>query len=373
VSTPSTYPRRALLAVVGLTPQVVTETLWALATRAEAPFLPTELVVVTTAEGRERLLLTLLDEDHGQLRALAEDLGRPELAHVLTPERIHVAGADRPLEDIRTPEDHVVVADLLTRLIGGLTADPACALHVSIAGGRKTMSFLGGYVLSLFARPQDRLSHVLVAQPFESHPQFFFPPRRPQVLLVPPDGRPVRTDHAAVTLAEIPFVRLRERLPPGLLRDGAAFAEAVQAAQAGLDEPELVIDVPTATVTVGGRPIAMQPVQLAFLLALARRCRRQPEGVGWREIGRSEILAAHDDLFRDRISQRERLARTLRNGVERDWWLERRSRHDKLVTAALGWRAAPYRIERVGTRPSSCYRLALPAERIRIIEEASRP
>lgn len=373
MSEPAAYARRTLLAVVGLTPQVVTETVWALATRAEAPFLPTELVVVTTAEGRERLLLTLLDEDRGQLGELAQDLARPELARILTLERIHVAGGERPLEDIRTPEDHVAVADLLTRLIGGLTADPDCALHVSIAGGRKTMSFLNGYVLSLFARPQDRLSHVLVDGPFESHPQFFFPPARPRVLLVPPDGRPVRTDRAAVTLAEIPFVRLRERLPPELLRDGVVFAEAVQAVQAGLDDPELVIDVASATVTVGGRQIAVQPVQLAFLLVLARRCRRQAEGVAWVDVSRAEILAAHEDLFRDRTSQRERLAHALRAGVDRDWWLERRSRHDKLVNAALGWRAAPYRIERVGTRPFSRYRLALPPERIRILEETARP
>ncbi len=375
MSEPTAFTRRALLAVVGLTPQVVTETLWALATRADEPFRPTELVVVTTAEGCERLLLTLLDEDRGQLRALAAEIGRPDLAAILTPERIHVArdGQGAPLPDIRTPEDHVAVADLLTRLIGSLTADPDCALHVSIAGGRKTMSFLAGYVLSLFARPQDRLSHVLVAQPFESHPQFFFPPARPQVLLVPPDGRPVRTDAAAVTLAEIPFVRLRDRLPAELLRDGAGFAQAVRAAQAGVEDPELVIDVTQASVSVGGRPLALQPVQLAFLLALARRCRAQADGINWRDIGPREILGAYDDLFRHRAGQRERLAQTLKDGVARDWWLERRSRHDKLVNAALGWRAAPYRIERVGTRPFSRYRLALPPERIRILEEGPRP
>ena len=370
---PETFPRRALLAVVGLTPQVVTETVWALATHASAPFLPTALLVVTTAEGRERLLLTLLDEDRGQLHSLAEDLGRPELARILTPARIHVAARDAPLDDIRAAADHVAVADLLTRLIGAITADPACALHVSIAGGRKTMSFLAGYVLSLFARPQDRLSHVLVAPPFESHPEFFFPPRRPRVLLVPPDSRPVRTDAAAVSLAEIPFVRLRELLPPALLRDGAGFSEAVRAGQAAVDLPELIIDVPAARVTVGGQELPLQPIQLAFLLTLARHCHRQVAGVGWREIERREILAAYDELFPGRTSQRERLARTLRDGIGRDWWLERRSRHDKLVKAVLGWRASSYCIERTGARPTSRYRLALPPERIRIIEETKRP
>jgi CRISPR-associated protein (TIGR02584 family) len=56
-----------------------------------------------------------------------------------------------------------------------LTADPDCAIHASIAGGRKTMGFYLGYALSLFGRPQDRLSHVLVSSPFESNQNFFYP------------------------------------------------------------------------------------------------------------------------------------------------------------------------------------------------------
>jgi CRISPR-associated protein (TIGR02584 family) len=48
-------------------------------------------------------------------------------------------------------------------------------LHVSIAGGRKSMGFFAGYAFSLFGRTQDRLSHVLVNDPFESFPDFYFP------------------------------------------------------------------------------------------------------------------------------------------------------------------------------------------------------
>ncbi len=43
------YPRRILLAVTGLTPQVVTETLYALACRPQTPWVPDEIHLVTTA------------------------------------------------------------------------------------------------------------------------------------------------------------------------------------------------------------------------------------------------------------------------------------------------------------------------------------
>ena len=33
------------------------------------------------------------------------------------------------------------------------------------------------YALQLFGRPQDVLSHVLVSEDFESHPDFFYKPR----------------------------------------------------------------------------------------------------------------------------------------------------------------------------------------------------
>ena len=39
---PATYPRRILLAVTGLSPQIVTETLHALAIGNDTPFIPTE-------------------------------------------------------------------------------------------------------------------------------------------------------------------------------------------------------------------------------------------------------------------------------------------------------------------------------------------
>jgi CRISPR-associated protein (TIGR02584 family) len=76
------------------------------------------------------------------------------------------------LRDIRTDADNVAFADFITEQVREITADPATILHISIAGGRKTMGFYAGYALSLFGRAQDHLSHVLVSPSFESLKEF---------------------------------------------------------------------------------------------------------------------------------------------------------------------------------------------------------
>ena len=57
---PERYPRRILLCVAGLSPQIVTETLYALTVIGEPRFVPTEIHLLTTAEGAERARLTVL-------------------------------------------------------------------------------------------------------------------------------------------------------------------------------------------------------------------------------------------------------------------------------------------------------------------------
>jgi hypothetical protein len=51
---PSTYARRVLLAVSGLTPQILTETLCTLACDEDTAFITTEVHLITSAEGARR-------------------------------------------------------------------------------------------------------------------------------------------------------------------------------------------------------------------------------------------------------------------------------------------------------------------------------
>ncbi|MGH6893265.1 MAG: CRISPR-associated ring nuclease Csm6 [Dongiaceae bacterium] len=252
---PSTFPRRILLAVTGLSPQVVTETIYALAvqTRGQTePLVPTEIHLITTDTGRDQAVNNLLSDKPGWFHRLCADYRLPaidfdrDFIHVMTGAEGH------PLDDIRTPADNERAADFITEKVRELTHDDNAAVHVSLAGGRKTMGFYLGYALSLFARPQDRLSHVLVSAPFESHPDFYYPTPY-QCILQTRDKPPIALDarDAVVSLAEIPIVSLRNGLPKGLLAGTATFNTTVNAARASLAAPDLTIDVRTQRVGSG--------------------------------------------------------------------------------------------------------------------------
>src|SRR5262249_49174766 len=150
------------------------------------------------------------------------------------------------------------------------------ALHVSLAGGRKTMGFLLGYALSLFGRRQDRLSHVLVDEPFERHSDFFYPPREPRVLTTS-DGRPINTADARLLLADIPIVPLRLGWPREPLDGEATCSETVERPKGSFTEPELLIDHRSRRIMCHGRVVALPPLQFAVYAWLARR---RKEGVG---------------------------------------------------------------------------------------------
>lgn len=82
IKTPDLYARRILLAVTGLSPQLVTETPYAVAVAGEKSFRPSEIHLITTAEGAERARLTLLHarliEQQERERRRAEEVREAE-------------------------------------------------------------------------------------------------------------------------------------------------------------------------------------------------------------------------------------------------------------------------------------------------------
>ncbi|GAB4180429.1 MAG: hypothetical protein Fur0039_25140 [Rhodocyclaceae bacterium] len=371
---PNEYPRRILLAVTGLSPQVVTETLYALTRAREPAFVPTEVHVLTTAEGAERARLTLLSVDPGWYYRLCRDYGLAGLAfaetniHVLTDE----SGA--PLADIRSDEDNERVADALTERVRGFTADDGAALHVSIAGGRKTMGYYAGYALSLFGRAQDRLSHVLVSAPYESNPEFYYPTPYSRVIYThPPESRPIDSRDAQVSLAEIPFVRLREELPERLLTGRASFGEVIAAANRALDAPLLRLDPRNKSLTADEQEVEASETEFALLLWLAEHAKREDEGVRWNtETEAREFLDVVRRLCGGSMSTRyEAVESALESANTPDmlsgYFEPHAARLKKAFVTALGKSAAArYAIQRSGPRGASRYRLPLSPSQIEI-------
>jgi CRISPR-associated protein (TIGR02584 family) len=356
---PADYPRRILLAVTGLTPQIVTETLYALAVNGSPAWVPTEIRIVTTLRGAQEARDALVSDEPGWFRRLCADYRLPRIAFGAEDIRI-IAGPDgKPLDDILDERDNAAVADFITEEVRGLTADPNTCLHVSIAGGRKTMGFYVGYALSLFGREQDRLSHVLVPPPFESREDFFYP--------LPGAGE------ARVHLGDISFVRMRDGLPDRLLKGGARFSEAVAEAQNALAPLALLLDPATLTVTAGGERFTLKPAQFAFYWMMAERCIAAKSGVHWSERSLGDELLGFCRALGEVSEQTETAYRNL---TEQNFDPAKAHVNSALKRALGARRAAPYRIIALDLIVGTRYRrfgLALLPEAVTIAASLRSP
>jgi CRISPR-associated protein (TIGR02584 family) len=368
---PADYPRRILLAVTGLTPQIVTETLYALAVKGNPAWVPTEIRLITTRQGAQKAQGTLLNDDPGWFRRLCADYRLPGIAFGAKDIRIIVGPDRKPLDDILDERDNAAVADFITEEVRALTADPNTSLHVSIAGGRKTMGFYIGYALSLFGREQDRLSHVLVPTPYESKPEFFYPP--PPSFPPPRAGEGQGGGEAQVHLGPIPFVRLREGLPERLLAGRARFSEVVAEAQRALTPVALHLDPARLKVTAGDQSISLEPAQFALYWMVAERCVAAKAGVHWSDLGLGEELLGFCRALGDISGQTEK---AYRNFNEANFDPLKTKVNGKLRRELGARRAAPYLIGSLELIPGSRrhrFGLALPPEAVTIAASLRSP
>ncbi len=369
---PENFPRRILLCVAGLSPQIVTETLYALTVTGEPRFVPTEIHLLTTAEGAQRARLTLLSEEPGWFHRLRRDHGLPEIRFTLDTIHILRAADGRLLNDIRGVADNEAIADAITATVRALTADPDSVVHASIAGGRKTMGFYLGYALSLFGRPQDRLSHVLVSNAFESNPNFFYPAPVERVIFGNgPDQRPLDASDAEVMLADIPFVRLRDGLQESLLREGASFSQVVRQAQRNLGSPSLTLDVATCRVGCGETVLRLTPISFAWLAWFARRALAGLPPLHWKRIGHAEVTAfliEHKAALNDPLADDDHplIAARREEGIGKAFFEERTSKLKRELSRMLGApMAARYAPQRQGTQRLAGHALGLEPHQIR--------
>ena len=363
---PHVYPRRILLAVSGLSPQILTETLYALAVDQQPAFVPTEIYLLTTSEGAKRASLSLLSEEPGWFARLCRDYDLPTIAFGEKNIAVPRDADGELMADIRTPSDNMRMADLITERVRELTADPNSALHVSVAGGRKTMGYYVGYALSLFGRPQDRLSHVLVDPAFESSWDFFYPTPYSRVVATR-DNALVDTREGQVMLADIPFVRLRDGIPERLQQGQANFAETIEAAQRVLQPPALVIDLAARCISVAGEVVKLDPCHLAFYSLMARRRLKEMHPVRWTTDGLAQqYLAEYRLILGEYHGDYARAEKALVDGMNKETFDEYKSRTNSALARALGATLAkPYQIQPSGKRPETRFGLKLEAEVIR--------
>jgi CRISPR-associated protein (TIGR02584 family) len=247
--------KNILLCVAGLTPQIITETLHVLTVKQNERI--DEVRVITTATGHKLVKERLFDSgvfaqfciDYPkQTENLYFDLEK--CLYLLTDKKTGIpSDADFPedrLPDIRTTKENEKAANQICEIVRYWTREENCAkVFASVAGGRKMGNYLA-FAMSLFARNHDSLSHVLVSEEFERFGKlpvdFYYEPPVSQPVkdikgndVFTSDGKPLTTDMARTTLAEIPFVRLRRILGEDYGDEPGEYALFVEQVQAELD------------------------------------------------------------------------------------------------------------------------------------------
>lgn len=289
--------QKILVVVSGMTPQIITETVFALAQNTK--WIPEKILVLTTHEGRKKIIGQLLGEN-GYFQRLCKEYALPEIEFDEHSIQV-ISEHGQELDDIRTPQQNSAAADMIVRTIYDLCADKQTELHVSIAGGRKSMGFYIGYALSLFGRKQDKMSHVLVEEAFEMHPEFFYPPKESQILNTRDFGMQDAAK-AQVMLAEIPFVRMGEGKPDLALHENWTFSQAVERTQELLDDITIKIDVKNLRIHFGSVSIdSLTPREFAVYMTLAELRANHHQGESNADSISPEVSLIDEEAFTERV------------------------------------------------------------------------
>ena len=303
-------PRNILLCVAGLTPQIITETLYALT--QERGERVDEIRVITTISGRDKVKQVLLTPATGKFFEYCRDYNidpssikfdETTIALLRTPD-------GRTLADIRTPEENECAGDQICEIVRELARNPNVRIHASAAGGRKTMSIYLTAAMQLFGRGQDALSHVLVNEEFETLPDFFY---RPPVsrMLKARDGRHLCTDDAKIYLADIPFFRLQGVRWDRLRKVEGGYNKLVRQTQEDLNLLEsthdLVINLRQRKIIVANRSVRLAEMEF-YLYSLFAYLRKNQEGedgfVAFDEINKRDLDAVFKQMTRARGHER---------------------------------------------------------------------
>ena len=270
--------RTVLVAGMGITPAVLSETIWALAVKKPA-VVPDEVVVITMRNGAERLKESFFGAKTNGWKRLTEGLKRNgvktdgKLRFGPTQSSIRIianaAGTD-DLEEAITPEDVTRMADDILLTLRGFTEDPSTTVYASIAGGRKTMSALMLSCMSLLGRDGDHVLHVLVNAPFDRSlkPEFLFPERGRTV--VDAQGRKHRCTDAKIDLIDLPFVKMRGWYQGKFHSAPPSYGQLVSdvqniAPQASVEPPDIAFDTRNGDISVDGKPLRLSPQEFMVL------------------------------------------------------------------------------------------------------------
>lgn len=273
----SQHKRIILVSAMGTSPAVLTNMVWGLAHQKHS-IVPDEIVVFITKSGKDLLIQRLFDD--GIWNEMRSDLKREKieidgkLVFGATSIRVIPDAEGDEIEDLRTGDDNLRAADFMLSQLRQYTEDSETELHVSIAGGRKTMSALLFSCMTLLGRECDKVYHVLLPQDLEqgATPEFFYP-EPGKTFVSKGTTKKLKAKQITTELFEVPFVRMRgwyqekfNAIPPSYR---ALVARVQEVAPPAVVYPEIEIDAWNGWATLNGQQVPMSRPCFAMLLLLA--------------------------------------------------------------------------------------------------------
>lgn len=268
--------KNILIALSGLSPQVITETVFALYKFNK--ILVDEIIILTTSEGKNRIYKNTVINSKTGIKTkynLKDELKRlskickftiPAVNHNKI--TVHCADdEDIELTDVSTILQAKAFPELIIRVLKKYTQNDNNVIHCSLSGGRKTMSFYMGMALSFLGRENDKLWHIVASKEFESSGKYF-PEKKSEV--------------SALTLSEISYVNLRPVLKQLLMKKEVAefsFNDLVFQTQKLLKKhssPKLIINCSTMYIRFSDNvPVKLSDTEFAIYYLI---CINKKEG-----------------------------------------------------------------------------------------------
>jgi len=252
--------KNILVAVSGLTPQIISEAFFCLSVRNKIRI--DEIYILTTKRGRD----VIAGNDKGasavktNLKTELEECCRqykiPLPGFEITDRHVIVAREESvELNDIRNDRENSLFPNKVSALISELTSDPGNVLFCVISGGRKSMSVHLALAMTLFGRENDKIYHVLTSE--ENEFKDYYPKNRNQL--------------KALILSDIPFVRVRQFLSAGGIRPNLLkkkYGDLVNYTQKQLKiasgKKELYLDISRREAAFDGNKIILEPLEFAI-------------------------------------------------------------------------------------------------------------
>ena len=339
-----------LLALCGLNPQVITETMWVLLRDGYS----IETINIITTDIGKRLFDKKITNVEGSLEDLWKMFSHKPIP--LDKFQFHIIKSkqNKDITDILTVDDHLAATKLIGEKVWCMTRESEPALHASIAGGRKTMGVILSTAMSLFARPQDCLSHVLVSPDIEKDTGFLYPKTKDI------------SGNSYIQLLNIPFPRLSPLIPNITLPN--SMEKLIEQLDERLSDVDMIVlDIKNRQLIVRNKVVKLPPLLAAVYLLFIRDRQKNENGIEPRYLDINFMAKCYSDVGTNK-NKVIKLTQKLDSEAVHLWLLEQISCLRRILNDTLGPSLAQeVGIESIGKRPRTRYRLRMPSWRISII------